>query len=226
MFERQLQSLYEEINHNEIKFELLTQSDHRLNRFLSAGDLIERFLASKDVPWQSEIINVLIQLSNKPQLQQFCFLILTAIFWRNLTYLVMSCSERQITSEDLLAQSSLILLQLICKSAKKPDQQKMYGNLSRSLRRDFYIWVKENNFEFSEIPKSQPELPDTHVDTDKIIRRILSDKILKKTEVDLWLEVERDERSLKEIAREKGINYDAFQKRIRRINKKIEKHGK
>ena len=226
MFERQLQSLYEEINHNEIKFELLTQSDHRLNRFLSAGDLIERFLASKDVPWQSEIINVLIQLSNKPQLQQFCFLILTAIFWRNLTYLVMSCSERQITSEDLFAQSSLILLQLICKSAKKPDQQKMYGNLSRSLRRDFYIWVKENDFEFSEIPKSQPELPDTHVDTNKIIRRILSEKILKNTEVELWLEVERDERSLKEIAREKGMNYDAFQKRIRRINKKIEKHGK
>lgn len=226
MFERQLESLNNEIKRNESLFEHLTLNNRQLKKFISAGDLIERFISSKNIPWQSKIINCLIYKSNHPALQQYCYLILTALFWRNLTYLATSCSGRQFSPEDLLSQSQLQLLQLITKAAKRETQQKIYSNISRSLRRDFYIWVKANDFEFSEIPKShtEPEIPT--IDTDKIISRIISEKILKKKEVDLWLEVERDKRSLKEIAKENGINYDAFQKRIRRIIKKIEKHQK
>lgn len=226
MFERQLESLNKEINRNESLFEHLTLNNSQLNKFISGSDLIERFISSKDIPWQSEIINSLIYKSNHPTTQQYCFLILTALFWRNLTYLASSCSGRQFSPDDLLSQAGLNLLQLISKAAKKPKLEKIYYNITRSLRRDFYIWVKANDFEFTEIPESQtePEIPT--VDTEKIISRIISQKILKKKEVDLWLEVERDERSLQEIAKEKGINYDAFQKRIRRIIKKIEKHKK
>lgn len=226
MFERQLESLHIEINRNESLFEYLKQNNSPLNKFISASDLIEGFISSKDIPWQSEIINSLIYKSNHPPLQQYCYLILTALFWRNLTYLATSCSGRQFSPDDLLSQSQLQLLQLISKASKREKQEKIYSNISRSLRRDFYIWVKANDFEFSEILESHTEPEIQTIDTDKIISRIISEKILKKKEVDLWLEVERDKKSLKEIAKEKGIKYDAFQKRIRRIIKKIEKHQK
>jgi hypothetical protein len=226
MFEGQFESLFKEINRNQKVFELLVNENPHLNQFLSATDLIDKFLSSKDIPWQSEILNTLVKTSRIPILQQFCYLIITAIFWRNLSYLATSCKGRQIVPEDLHAQANLSLLQLVSKAAQKPVQEKIYSNLSRSLRRDFYRWVEKNDFQFSEIPESLPEISSTPVDTDKIIKQILSKKLLLKREVELWISVEKDERSLKEIAKTKGIKYDAFQKRIRRINQKIEKHKK
>lgn len=124
MFERQLESLHLEINRNESLFEHLNLNNSQLNKFISACDMIERFISSKDIPWQSEIINSLISKSNHPALQQYCYLILTALFWRNLTFLATSCSGRQFSPEDLLSQSQLQLLQLISKSDEKEKKGK------------------------------------------------------------------------------------------------------
>ena len=226
MFEREFSSLAREIAKNDTIYIHLSTEYPSLRQHRSSQNLVDDFHQSKDVSWQSSVINAFIQASVNPSYQQFSYLIITALFWRNLTYLSGSCGGRNIHPEDLLSQGNLILLQLVTKAGVKHPQEKIYANLSRSLRRDFYIWVKANDQDFDQIPETQVQIQNTPINTEKIIKRILAEKVLKKADVDLWLEVERDDRTLKEVAAEKGLKYDAFQKRIRRIQKKIEAHKK
>ncbi|MBC8191616.1 MAG: sigma-70 family RNA polymerase sigma factor [FCB group bacterium] len=224
MFDAQYRSLSQEIRRRTQVFEKIRTKYLNQYPFKSAESLIQAFTELQDPSYQSSIIAELLKASNTPELQQFCYLVLTAIFWRNLTYLASSCRGRNLVPEDLLSQGNLILLELCSKAAGKPPSIKIYANLTRSLRRDFYIWVKANDFEYAEIEDHHiPHTPQS-TDTDKIIKQILAAKILKSKEMELWLDVARDERSLKEIACEQGVNYDAFQKRLRRITQKIENH--
>jgi len=224
MFDAQYRSLSKEIRRRTQVFEKISTKYLNKHPFKSPESLIQAFTESKEPSYQSSIITELLKASNTPDFQQFCYLVLTAIFWRNLTYLASSCQGRTLAPEDLLSQGNLILLELCAKAAGKPPSIKIYANLTRSLRRDFYIWVTANDHDYVEIEDHHTPHTSQSVDTDKIIKQILASKILKSKEMELWLDVARDERSLKEIADERGVKYDAFQKRLRRIAKKIETH--
>gem|GEM_PF-4716391 len=224
MFDAQYRLLSNDIRRRTKVFEKISTNYFNKYRFQSVESLIKAFTESKEPSYQSSIISELLKASNTPDFQQYCYLLLTAIFWRNLTYLASSCNGRNLAPEDLLSQGNLILLELCAKAAAKPPAEKAYANLTRSLRRDFYIWVKANDFEYAEIEDHHiPHTPQS-TDTEKFIKQILASKILKSKELELWLDVARDERSLKEIATERGVNYDAFQKKLRRITQKIENH--
>ncbi len=224
MFDAQYRSLSKEICRRTQVFEKITNNHFNQYPFESPESLIQAFTKSKEPSFQSSIITELLKASKTPDFQQFCYLVLTAMFWRNLTYLASSCQGRNLAPEDLLSQGNLILLELCVKAAAKPPSIKIYANLTRSLRRDFYIWVTANDHDYVEIEDHHtPQTPQS-TDTDKIIKQILASKVLKSKEMELWLDVARDGRSLKEIARERGVNYDAFQKRLRRITRKIEDH--
>jgi DNA-directed RNA polymerase specialized sigma24 family protein len=224
MFDAQYRSLSQEICRRTQVFENIRTNYLNQYPFESPESLIQAFTESQEPSYQSSIIVELLKASNTPDFQQFCYLVLTAIFWRNLTYLASSCQGRTLAPEDLLSQGNLILLELCAKAASKPPLIKIYANLTRSLRRDFYIWVTANDHDYVEIEDHHTPHTPQRTDADKIIKQILASKILKKKELELWLDVARDGRSLKEIANERGVNYDAFQKRLRRITRKIEDH--
>lgn len=221
MFERQLQSLNDEIARNERAFESLKNIEPVLKEFFSASDLIDRFLLSKDAIWQNEVLSILVKTTKKPILQQFCSLMIIAIFWRNITFLAASCEGRQITPEDLHSQASLILLEHVSKAARKNTKEKLYINLALNLRRDFYIWVKANDFQFYKIPHSQEELNNPTIDTDKIIRRIIQSKVLSKSDIEFYLDLKRDGRKVAMIARDRGIKPNTLRKKLKRIEKKM-----
>jgi len=226
MFDKQLESLCQEINRHHHVFKQLQEKEEIFRGFISAEILIDDFLQSQNRIWQSSVLNALIRQSQNPRFQQYCYTFITRLFWRNLTYLSSGCQSRQISSEDLLSQANLILLEQVVKASSKPPQEKRYINLTLNLKRDFYIFVEANDFQFSEISDNYTEETIPFIDSDKIIKQILLTNLLSREEIDLWLEVERDSRSLKEIADEKGFKYDAFQKKMRRLNNKIEKHSK
>jgi len=221
MFERQLQSLHAEINRKTEVFESIKIIEPHLVEFQSAHDLIDKFLNSKDSAWQSEILNSLVQSTRSKDLQQFCYLIIMAIFWRNISFLSTSCDGRQITPEDLHSQASLILLEQVSKAARKNRKEKLYINLSLNLRRDFFIWVKANDFQFYEIPQSMDEKTLATIDIDKIVRRIIMSKVLSKSEVEFYLDLKRDGRKVAMIARDRGIKSNTLRKKLQRIEKKM-----
>ncbi|MBL7046497.1 MAG: hypothetical protein ISR95_02515 [Candidatus Marinimicrobia bacterium] len=221
MFERQLQSLFAEITRKAEVFESLIKIEPCLVQFQTAHDLIDKFLESKDAIYQSKILNSLVQATRSKNLQQFCYLIIMAIFWRNIVFLSTSCHGRQITPEDLHSQASLILLEQVSKAARKERKEKLYINLTLNLRRDFFIWVKANDFDFTEIPESQEELDLTIIDTDKIIRRIIRSKVLSKSDVEFYLDINRDGRKVAMIAREKNVKPNSLRKKLQRIEKKM-----
>ena len=226
MFEREYRSLSLELLRNGGIFEKIITEVFPNEKYDSAESLIHNFTQSHDPEYQSSVLRELLIASVDKSYQQYCFLLLTALFWRNLTYLACSCEGRNLAPRDLLSQANLILLELGVKASKRAPSEKIYVNLSRSLRRDFYAWVSANDFEYIDIGEHQVPEPHQTSDATQAIKQILATNILKKKELELWLEVARDERSLKEIAEEKGVNYDAFQKRLRRINQKIEKNKK
>jgi len=226
MFDKQLESLCQEINRHHHIFKQLQQRENLFREFTSAENLIDKFLQTENRIWQSSILNALIRESKYHRFQQYCYTVITRLFWRNLTYLSSGCQSRQISSEDLLSQANLILLEQVIKASTNPPQEKRYINLTLNLKRDFFIFVEKHDFQFSEISDNYTEETIPFIDSDKIIKQILLTNLLSREEIDLWLEVERDSRSLKEIADEKGFKYDAFQKKMRRLNNKIEKHSK
>lgn len=221
MFERQLQSLNDEIGRNVRAFETLKKMEPFLSEFLSADDLINRFLLSKDAAWKNEVLSILIQTTKKPILQQFCSLMIIAVFWRNITFLATSCDGRQITPEDLHSQASLILLEHVSKAARKNKKGKLCINLALNLRRDFYLWVKEIDFQFYEIPESQEELNHPTIGTDNVIRRIIKSKVLSKSDIEFYLDLKRDGRKVATIAKERGVKPNTLRKKLQRIEKKM-----
>lgn len=221
MFERQFQALKSAITQNEHVYQSLLEYVPELSAFPTADEFIHRFLSSGDAVWKSKILNDLIPAVKHPDLRSFLFLLITALFSRKLSALATSCPGRQISSEDLYAQANLILLEEVHKAARKPRQEKRYINLTLNLKRDFYRWVKTNDFQFNEIPESQEALDHPIIDTDKIMRRIITSKVLSKPDLEFYLDIKRDGRKVALIARDRGIKPNTLRKKVQRIEKKM-----
>jgi len=221
VFERQFQALKRAITQNERAYQSLLEHVPELGAFPTADTFIRRFLSSRDAVWKSNILNDLIPAVKHPDLRPFLFLLITAVFSRKLSALATSCPGRQISPEDLYAQANLILLEEVHKAARKHRQEKLYINLTLNLKRDFYLWVKANDFQFNEIQQSQEEWDHPVIDTDKLIRRIIESKVLSKSEIEFYLDLKRDGRKIAAIARDRGIKPNTLRKKLQRIEKKM-----
>ncbi len=221
MFDKQLESLCQEIMRHHHIFKQLQQSKSIFRKYPSAVDLINEFLQTKKRIWQSSIINVLIIESKYPQFQQYCYTLITRFFWRNLIYLSTDCTSRQLTTEDMFSQANLLLLEQINRLSKIDSQEKVYINITKNIRRDFYKWVECNDFQFSEFPETQTEIDNNSINTGSIIKRIILSKVLTKPEIEFYLDIQRDGRKISKIAKERNIKPNTLRKKIQRINNKM-----
>jgi len=221
MFDKQLESLCQEINRHHQEFKQLQQRDNIFREFISAENLIDKFLQSQNRIWQSSVLNVLIRESKYPRFQQYCYTLITRLFWRNLTYLSTDCTYRQLTTEDMFSQANLLLLEQINRLSQIESQEKVYINITKNIRREFYKWVDSNDFQFSELSESQTEIDINSTNTESIIKRIILSKVLTKSDIEFYLDILRDGRKISQIAKDRNIKPNTLRKKVQRIVQKM-----
>jgi len=221
MFDKQLESLCQEINRHHHVFKQLQEKEEIFRGFISAEILIDDFLQSQNRIWQSSVLNVLIRESKYPRFQQYCYTLITRLFWRNLTYLSTDCTYRQLTTEDMFSQANLLLLEQINRLSQIESQEKVYINITKNIRREFYKWVDSNDFQFSELSESQTEIDINSTNTESIIKRIILSKVLTKSDIEFYLDILRDGRKISQIAKDRNIKPNTLRKKVQRIVQKM-----